>query len=209
MGFWKKLLGRATVASSTGKTPHNSSAHTSHSNASKTSTTTSGTASQEANPQPDSATTDAPVGKATEWFRTMEVRGRPRSPRDFVVVGDGGIPYSPIAEWFPKVSQDPWTTRMGIVPIKEMVTSLASLSLVLQKEHQVNDEDMQAVFDKYIGIVCIDCLAGISVDLLRTITTYSKARGVVLSDNNVVRLLDGKCHSCDFDHYGFIWFGEA
>lgn len=180
MRFFKKLFGGTAEPTPTGATSRNSN-----------------------------STVGARLSGATKWFRNPEMRGRPKSPSDFIVTGDGAIPYSPISDWFPEVSRDPWTTRMGIVPISNMSTSLPSLSEQLQKDHGVSDEDLQSVFDMYVGIVCIDCLAGITVDLLRTISAYSKCGGVVLSDARVVRLLEGKCHNCDFDHYGIIWFGES
>lgn len=180
MGLFKKLFGKATEPTPTAVTYCNS------------------------NP-----TAGARLDKATKWFQNSGMRGRPKSPTDFIVTGNGGIPYAPITKWLPEVSRDPWTTRMGIVPIRNLGTALPSLSARLRQDHGVSDEDLRGLFNEYIGIVCIDCLAGISVDLLRTVSAYSKARGAVLSDARVARLLDGKCHSCDFDHYGIIWYGES
>lgn len=148
-------------------------------------------------------------GGATKWYCNPGARGRPRSPSDFIVTGDGAIPVTPIAEWFPRVSRDPWSTRMGFVPIKEMGSALSLLSQRVQEDHGATDSELQKIFDSYIGIVCLDCLAAITVDLLRLFAACSQLGGSDQADPRMVRLLSGQCHNCDFDHYGVIWFGEA
>ncbi len=160
-------------------------------------------------PQMSASTAEIRSNGATNWFQNSEMRGQPRSSNDFIVTGDGGIPYTQIPIWFHQVSRDPWTTRMGIVPIKEMGTSLSLLSECLQNDHGVSDEEMQSVFDKFVGVVCIDCLAGITVDMLRTVSLYNKAGGVFLSDTRVMRLPQGKCNSCDFAQSAIISFGAS
>ena len=151
-----------------------------------------------------------PKASASDWFKGGWRDSNPAGASDF---HPHHIPRYPLAQWVIHASQTPLSPACADILVTEIDKVTPALFDRLKLDHQIDEKDGVELFERYLGVVCPECLNGYNGAQLMQMATptalASLGASVTISTTGLWRrrLLEGRCPNCDSRRLYVLWRG--
>lgn len=143
--------------------------------------------------------------KNINWFQQGYQNGIPYSPSDFDLFQ---IPNYNFKTWMKKIAGNPKKMQASNINISNIGNIGKLFYSDLNEQFNIDSSSFNSIVNRYLGVACPNCFGGLTGELLLTIETYKSARGTLISDPAVNRIMSGVCATCDSKRYYLIWHGD-